>query len=1405
LEPKHINPGGCRARGLTTSGVLAAALICVSTGCGGGIALVTGLAGSGGGSGGSQADAAPVVSFVGEPKYDGSPDRCQITFTVSNDDPGRLRALVEIERRDAIGGEESWEFLGPAKPCPNSNPPSDIAPDEEVTFCWDAKEDLHDASATVRLFVTPIQADGRRGDSYSTVPFRAGNTPASVRENSLSLAQRGQVLLVTFDVVDAESDRVAVDPELFDLQISVGGAEPVKVERDFIRREELFSAPGGADANITLDFADSARRPRELAPLGADGFAGDVVVTIQLRDFVSENWSVKEAAAFPFDYNDAPTAAILGVDVRDPPSGIVPIRYRLFDREQDPASLVVDVDWGDGWTPANEFPAPPSEGIRDLCTLDPRQPEDATSCMAARGGEHVFLWDALSQLRGRTVDGVEIRVRGDDLETGPWSFESVELRGFPGLDRVGEFEAGNFPNALATADFNRDGRLDSVVANLGSNSITHFAGTEEGIRRVGDIPVVGSPTAVTVGDFVGDEHIDVVVGGPFEHNITLIRGTGAGLELVGPMPAGPAPVALAALDFDEDGRLDVVAANWDNPGSVTFLREGADRDLVRVGSIRVAARPVALASGDFIGDTRTDVVVVGSRRNGITPLRGVTGGLFEAGDVIEISETAEGIDTKAELLAGDFVGDAKIDLLVPSFYAGKVTLLRGSESGLEVAGEIDVGTNPTSVSTGDFDADGRLDAAVANSGSDSISFLLNTGEMLQNVAEVTVGKNPRGLWSGDFDGDSTTDIVVTNRDSRSVTLLRAVRGRFEVGGSIRAGSGPGVMASGDFNGDERLDFVVANNGSKDVTLILGARSGPYNLERVLVGDAPRETVSGDFDADGRCDVIVWNANSLDLSLLRSANEGMENAGEFKVGASGVLAAYGSALSTAAGSCIGGERVDLLSVSGPQLKVIRVLGGVLQEAVAIPVVAAPRAIAVSDVTGDSRRDVVVVATGVLNLPGSVSLLQGSEAGLGNAGEIDVGRSPVDVVTGDFDGKGNSDIAVANSGSNSVTVITDIRSVDGLAATVDEIQVGARPEALAAGDFLGDGKLEIVVANRDDDSISLLASRDGRIANRGSIEVDERPDVSARPIRVSAEDLDGDGRLDVAVLNHLSATVTVLRGVNDWLEKVGEFKVGGLPTRHLTLDMDGDGTLDIVSVSNAAGSLSLLRNEGAGLGEIRATTVPLGGPLESLASGDFDGDNRIDLAVSKPAEDSVAILYQRYLTPHASAFLPAPASDDPPPLPPRLIEPPTARGPSRYRLELPERPFDDDTQVCIIPEPSFPLPHGDAYARGRSLRNVTDTFALLREGTRLRDGADDATLTLRLRADAGADIHELKDRLRVVRKDPSTGLGVLLDPVQKPLLDKFEISDAVPNAVRFPIRDFGVYVVALERDRAEGKSP
>jgi hypothetical protein len=136
------------------------------------------------------------------------------------------------------------------------------------------------------------------------------------------------------------------------------------------------------------------------------------------------------------------------------------------------------------------------------------------------------------------------------------------------------------------------------------------------------------------------------------------------------------------------------------------------------------------------------------------------------------------------------------------------------------------------------------------------------------------------------------------------------------------------------------------------------------------------------------------------------------------------------------------------------------------------------------------------------------------------------------------------------------------------------VGFSPWALTTGDFNGDGKIDLAVANAADDSVSVLLQASG-----GGLPTATAPSypVERAPSGLAVGDINGDGRTDLVVANRTSGTLSVLlANANGTFRAAVSHPVGGFPSGIATGDFNGDGKVDIAVTSERDANVSVLIN-------------------------------------------------------------------------------------------------------------------------------------------------------------------------------------------------------------------------------------
>ncbi len=229
------------------------------------------------------------------------------------------------------------------------------------------------------------------------------------------------------------------------------------------------------------------------------------------------------------------------------------------------------------------------------------------------------------------------------------------------------------------------------------------------------------------------------------------------------------------------------------------------------------------------------------------------------------------------------------------------------------------------------------------------------------------------------------------------------------------------------------------------------------------------------------------------------------------------------------------------------------------------------------------------------------------GFADVRTFSVGTSPQSVAVGDFNGDGKPDLVVANSGSNNVSIL--LGNGDGTFQYQVTYTTGTTPYSVAVGDFNGDTHLDLAVANDASNSVSiLLGNGDGTFQNAVNYS------VGSNPHSVAVGDFNRDGKLDVVTANYSSGNVSVLLGNgNGTLQTMVNYAAGTDPRSVTVADFNGDGAPDVAVANGGSSNVSVLLNNGSGV--LQAAVNYGAGPAPtSVAAGDFNNDGRPDLAVT-----------------------------------------------------------------------------------------------------------------------------------------------------------------------------------------------
>jgi len=264
---------------------------------------------------------------------------------------------------------------------------------------------------------------------------------------------------------------------------------------------------------------------------------------------------------------------------------------------------------------------------------------------------------------------------------------------------------------------------------------------------------------------------------------------------------------------------------------------------------------------------------------------------------------------------------------------------------------------------------------------------------------------------------------------------------------------------------------------------------------------------------------------------------------------------------------------------------------------------PASVAVGDLDGDGKADLATTNPLIANGADGVAVLIGAGDGTFKPPvSYDAGNSPYAIVIGEINGDGKPDIVVSNLSADAVSVL--LGNGDGTFGAPAHYGVGSRPGisgSLAIADFNGDGKADIVTANGDSGTVSILLGMTG-----GTFAAAINYPTVSDAIFVAAGDFNRDGKADLAVDSWVSDNVSILIGNGDGTFQSPLAYSTGSDSRSLAVsDFDGDGIVDL------AFSSSFL--PGWGNGAFKGPRGIVTPHSWWVVTADFNGDGKADLAV------------------------------------------------------------------------------------------------------------------------------------------------------------------------------------------------
>jgi len=228
-------------------------------------------------------------------------------------------------------------------------------------------------------------------------------------------------------------------------------------------------------------------------------------------------------------------------------------------------------------------------------------------------------------------------------------------------------------------------------------------------------------------------------------------------------------------------------------------------------------------------------------------------------------------------------------------------------------------------------------------------------------------------------------------------------------------------------------------------------------------------------------------------------------------------------------------------------------------------------------------------------------------------VNAGSNPVLLAEGDFNGDGKLDLAVANGSTHSIQIM--LGNGDGTFTAGASFSVGSSPTStptsIVAGDFTENGKLDLAIGVSPD-SIVEIFSGDGT----GNFALVSTIPSVVNPVSLAVSDFNQDGFLDLVVANGQDNTVTVFLGRGNASFRITSTPLATAllgPVQVIVSDFNNDGVPDLMIVNSKNNTITTLPGKGDGTFGNAAAALTLASAPSGVAFGDFNVDGKMDIAV------------------------------------------------------------------------------------------------------------------------------------------------------------------------------------------------
>ncbi len=356
--------------------------------------------------------------------------------------------------------------------------------------------------------------------------------------------------------------------------------------------------------------------------------------------------------------------------------------------------------------------------------------------------------------------------------------DSQKISWIRGLGNKGLLGSENFatggkePIFLVSSDFDGDGYADVAVSDRKAGIVAILQGSKAGkLEKVKEYNVGKLPGDLGKGDFNKDGKVDIVIAVSGGLRFLLNKSTPGSFDFdlfppinQAPFKGGAGPFEIVTGRFDEDDFDDLALADYG--GDQVWILKGSAKGFgfsAPFPPIPLKGGPLSILSKDFNGDQKADLAVSRYKLGTVSILYGDGKGGFKLGMDLPVGNLPN------YLRSADFNGDGRDDLIVSNLGGNELSLLLAGGNGFQKQ-SIKVGQGPTALMAKDLNRDGLADILVTNADSSDFFILLGDGKGGFKATRFAGTYKAASADLGDVDGDGLGDLVLSSLYTTRVSL-----------------------------------------------------------------------------------------------------------------------------------------------------------------------------------------------------------------------------------------------------------------------------------------------------------------------------------------------------------------------------------------------------------------------------------------------------------------------------------------------------------------------------------------------------------------------------------------------------------------------------------------------------------